>query len=223
MTLPPRPESQAGRVLAALHECPEGASDSELSDHLGMRHQAVNSVCHKLASQGLLARELHGGTLLNRAVPRGDESLQPLAPSPPRPWFWEGNVQDTVIDFLMRDGWSIRSHANTASRERGKDVIAHRNGEELWVTVKGYPNGTGNTPADTQAKHWFADAIFDVIRYRQENRSVHIVVALPSFQKYRTLRENTRWFETAAPFSYFWISGSGEVTSDLAVSIESRR
>jgi HJR/Mrr/RecB family endonuclease len=44
-----------------------------------------------------------------------------------------------VCDFY------IRSVANTASHQQGIDIVAEKDGKLLWVTVKGYPQGTDKT------------------------------------------------------------------------------
>ena len=41
-----------------------------------------------------------------------------------RPWSWEDRVQAVIVDALIRDGWAIRSVADTASRAAGEDVEA---------------------------------------------------------------------------------------------------
>jgi hypothetical protein len=211
----PKPPSHAFRIVATLREHPEGAGDAELARRLGIRHQTVNAECRKLAASGLLVRERHDGTLINRTLPSEDELSFPLPP--PSSWFWEGNVQEKVVDLLRHNGWTITSQANTASHERGKDIIAERDSILLWVTVKGFPEDNRKTPPRLQSGHWFAGAVFDVIRWRQEDPTAQIAVALPLFQRYQTLRESTRWLELAAPFGYFWVIEEGAVLSDFVM------
>ena len=110
------------------------------------------------------------------------------------------------MGHLGRDGWTIRRVVNTGSRETGKDIEAERDGIALWVTVKGFPTGTARTPAPTQARHWFAQALFDVILWRQEDATAEIAVALPAMTTYQRLAERTRWFKSAATFSYIWVT-----------------
>jgi len=128
--------------------------------------------------------------------------------SAPRPWFWEGNVQATVVDFLKREGWSITHAVDTASREPGKDIEAARNGMTLWVTVKGFPLESGRTRPYTQARHWYSAALFDVILWREGDPNAQIAVALPSMTTYRNLVARTTWFRSAASYSYLWVAES---------------
>jgi hypothetical protein len=220
-------QTHAHRIRTMLQDLPEGASDAELTRRLSMRHQVVNAVCRKLAAQGLITRERHGGTLINRILPGEDKISFPVSPlspaTPPRSWFWEGNVQEEIVNLLRHNGWTITSQANTARRERGKDIIAERDSILLWVTVKGFPENNGRTPQNLQAGHWFAGALFDVIRWRQEDPTASIAVALPLFQKYQSLRESTLWLEQAAPFGYLWVTEEGAVLSDFAWILESSR
>jgi hypothetical protein len=189
--------------------------------------------CHRLAANGLITRERKGGTIINRAhlndggglflpelVEVSTTPLQLENPSGPRAWSWEGNVQAKVVAFLAHDGWMIRRVANTATREAGRDIEAERDGVTLWVTVKGFPSNAKKGLAPTQARLWFASALFDVVLWRNESPTAQIVVALPTFLTYQRLAERTLWFESAAPFSYLWVSEVGEVLSRSGLQSE---
>jgi hypothetical protein len=136
-----------------------------------------------------------------------------------RPWSWEGNVQAAVVDFLVREGWSVLRQANTASKERGKDVKLERDGIALWVTVKGFPEPTQRTRPYTQAQHWFKDALFDVIRWREEDPAARIAVALPMMPTYRNLAARTTWFQAAAQFSHLWVTETGVAADEATIKM----
>jgi hypothetical protein len=136
-------------------------------------------------------------------------AMTPDTPDISRPWSWEGNVQDVAVKALVEHGWTIRRVANTASREPGKDIEAERSGAVLWVTVKGYPTGTPKTRPQTQARHWFAHALFDVILWRNQDADVQIAVALPRMPTYENLAARTAWFERAAGVCYLWVTADG--------------
>ncbi|CAA9562849.1 MAG: hypothetical protein AVDCRST_MAG70-1799 [uncultured Thermomicrobiales bacterium] len=123
----------------------------------------------------------------------------------PPPWFWEGNIQATVIERLVAVGWTVIRQANTATREPGKDIELQREDVTLWVTVKGFPNGTPRTHPNTQARHWFTAAIFDVILWREADQDTRIAVALPAMPTYRRQATRTTWFQRTADFSYLWV------------------
>jgi hypothetical protein len=44
-----------------------------------------------------------------------------------------------VARFLISAGWTIESAADTASRQRGIDLVATKRGHRLAVEAKGYP------------------------------------------------------------------------------------
>lgn len=139
-------QTHASRILAELWEHPNGATDAQLTEILGLRRpQIVNSVCNRLAKQGLIARERQDGIYLNRALARElpRRSANPLLALS---WSWEGNVQKTVIAFLEREGWTIARTAITATRERGKDIEAEKSGSQTLGHGEGIP---GRNPADS--------------------------------------------------------------------------
>jgi hypothetical protein len=108
-------------------------------------------------------------------------------------WCWEGNVRNCIVEFLKSGGFEITAYANTQARESGKDIraIAH-DGAVLWVTVKGYPQKSSHT----QARHWFAGALFDVIMYKEEDSTARLGIGLPAgFTTYHNLAERLIWFK----------------------------
>ena len=143
----------------------------------------------------------------------GNDLLQPSGDQE-REWFWEGNVQDSVVHYLQRQGYRIKAVADTASHQTGKDIVAERDGRVLWVSVKGYPRGTVKTHPSTQAGHWFKHAIFDILEYRGENEEAALGVALPDYPRYRKLAKKIEWLKPVAKFVYFWVRENGGVTVD---------
>jgi hypothetical protein len=141
---------------------------------------------------------------LNAAKPLNKQNKQEL-------WYWEGNVQATVIKALKLAGYHINSLADTASHQHGIDIMAEKDGKHLWVSVKGYPWRTGNTQPSTQAGHYFKEVIFDMIEYRQRNGDVSLAVALPDFPRYRSLSQQISWLKPVAKFSYYWVKENGDV------------
>lgn len=129
-----------------------------------------------------------------------------------RPWYWEGNIQSVLVNCLVKAGYTIRSVADTAARSQGKDIVAvDSDGRELWITVKGYPEKSSHT----QARHWFSDALMNLILYRDENSSVNLALALPSgFATYMNLATRIDWFRRALPLTIYWISENLQVRSE---------
>jgi hypothetical protein len=140
------------------------------------------------------------------------EALDPSAPAPDlaRPWYWEGNVQACVVSELRARGYRIESVVDTSTKEPGTDIIARSSeGRTLWVSVKGFPQKSSYT----QARHWFAGALLDMVLYRAEDADVDLAIALPEgFATYKALVARTVWLRAAVPFSVYWAAESGKVT-----------
>ncbi len=109
-----------------------------------------------------------------------------------RPWYWEGNIQLSLALYLQSLGWEIKEYADTKSRNQGKDVVAFKDDVgDCWITIKGYPEKSQYT----QARHWFSQAIFDTILYRNENPEVRLGIGLPDgFKTYLNLIPRASWF-----------------------------
>lgn len=132
------------------------------------------------------------------------------------PWFWEGNVQQCLVDYLEEHGNKILQSVSTKSRQQGVDVIAKTpDGKRLLVTVKGYPKGTKKTRSGTQARHWFSHAIFDLVLYRQEEPTAELGICLPAgYSTYTNLATRVDWLKVNLPFDFFWVYDNGEVERD---------
>lgn len=204
------------RIVAFLQKHPEGIDDDTLSEALQLKYrQQSNSRCRQLEKQRLVVRRRVSGKIHNfwvgNAQISSTQSALTSKTSNSEPWFWEGNIQAAVVRCLALQGCIIRSVVDTASRQRGKDIVAERNGQPLWITVKGYPKGTNRTHPSTQAGHWFKQAVFDIIEYRGEGEMVELGIALPDFSRYRSLAQKIAWFQPIVNFSYYWVQESGKV------------
>src|SRR5690606_31334036 len=61
-------------------------------------------------------------------------------------WYWEGNIVDAVIDYLVEGGWTIVSMADTYAKEHGEDIRALKDGRALIVEAHGYPSRLSRAP-----------------------------------------------------------------------------
>lgn len=84
----------------------------------------------------------------------------------------------------------------------------------LWVTVKGYPQGTSRTSPATQARHWFKRAIFDILDWRGRDQAVALAVALPEKEVYRKLADRVRYLQPMLRFAFLWVREDGGVEVD---------
>ena len=209
------------RIVIFLMEHSEGIDDDDLTNELGLSYrQQANSICRQLENEGFLERKYKNGKIHNfcideenrinkrQSVVDEKKSEEDYA----RNWFWEGNVQKKVRDYLLKNSYHIKFFANTAKRQKGVDIIAEKNINELWITAKGYPEGTVKTPASTQASHWFKQAIFDIIIYRSQENDISLGIALPDFRRYHALSNKIHWFKGVSGYKYYWVSKNGEVS-----------
>ena len=144
-------------------------------------------------------------------------------PQPDESWHTEANVQAAVVSFLDAGGWRILSVANTASRERGTDVIAERDGQTIGIEVKGFPSRSYADPSrahetkrarpSTQAGHWYAVAVLSAMRQRNREPEWRSVIALPDFPRYRSLYAETTASLDAIGIEVWWVSDDGSVTT----------
>ncbi len=141
-------------------------------------------------------------------------------------WHQEARVQAAVVTALAGEGWRILSVADTASRARGVDILAVRNGETIGVEVKGYPSRQYADPArsherkptapSNQAGHWYAQAVLAAMRLRSRERDWRSVIALPDFSRYRDLHRETVGSLAAAGIDVWWVHRDGDVVMDGA-------
>lgn len=139
-------------------------------------------------------------------------------------WHTEANVQAAVVTALPARGYRVLSVANTATKERGIDVVAALDGVTLGVEVKGFPSRNYADPArageqkktapSTQAGHWFAQAVLAAMRLRGKEPSWRSVIALPDFSRYRDLYRETQGSLVASRIAVWWIDEDGTVELD---------
>lgn len=136
-------------------------------------------------------------------------------------WHSEANVQAALVTALAGEGWRILSVANTATKERGVDVIAARDDETVGVEVKGFPSRGYADPAragevkrtqpSTQAGHLYSGAVVAAMRLRSKEPEWRSVIALPDFPRYRSLYAETAGSLTAAQIEVWWVDQAGAV------------
>lgn len=134
---------------------------------------------------------------LARAIGTSVQAPATSRQEPEDEWHTEANVQASVVRHLATTGWSILSVADTATRQRGIDVVATREGTTVGVEVKGYPSARYADPAraleakitspTNQSPHWYAQAVLAAMRLRTREPDYRSVIALPDFPRYRDL------------------------------------
>lgn len=116
-------------------------------------------------------------------------------------WFWEGNVQASVVGHLAAGGWRIRRVAGTASSEHGVDIEAERGAATVLVEVKGYPGTVyargprqgepRSGSVGSQARAYFASAVLSGVLMRSARPDADIVLAFPEMATYTSLAVRT--------------------------------
>ena len=186
---------------------------------------------------GPLFFELSGHALLDlphaNGLPSGSSpSGSRRSNSHTRPEAWterpgaskHGSTSPSPVDrctISCSPGWTIVRTANTATRERGIDVVAERAGERAGVEVKGYPSRLhvagpkkgqlkSSTPAN-QAPKWFAHALVPAMKLRSREPETRSVICFPDFTTYRNLFEATASSLAAAGIEVWVVTQAGEV------------
>lgn len=203
------------RFLAGLRAGPVPVCDACIALAVGWsRRQSTNAAGRALAAKGVLHREKGPCARCGRVkmVSRlaVDEGV-----GANRPWHWRDHVLALVADFLAAQGYRVHPAADASPKQRDADIAATRDGETLWVTVKGYPEGSSKNAATAQARRWFSTAMLDVVRYRTERPDVTIGVGLPDgFPAYLELAAEVAWLKNTVPFRFFWVAENGNVREE---------
>lgn len=190
-------------------------------------HARARNYAHLFVSKngrlGLAGEEVVGMPHLEEAPPPPAREGPPLLAR--EEWHWEGNVQAGLIKNLVMNGWSIERAADTASGERGVDVVARRGGEQLAREVKGYPSRVyargekagrpKRTQPSLQAKHWLAGALLTVLRMRGSHPDASIAIALPDFPRYRALVAEIKWALDAIGVGEMFVHRNGAVKNAI--------
>lgn len=200
----------------------------------------VNSPNHHAVQYGDLVRVGHGLYRLaaSEAASDGPTSFlavgdaAPAGEAAPTPaedevlsatdeWFWEGNVQATVVNHLVASRWQIRRVANTATSEHGVDIEAERDGRRLLIEVKGYPGTTyargvrkgerKTTSAVVQARAYFSNALLSGLVMRAENAEADVVLAFPAFATYERLARRVYGPLSTAGIALWLVASDGTV------------
>lgn len=191
-------------VLSILVGHPDGMTDAEIArelkrSHPKAVHQTANMICRRLAEEGIVLRDTADSPILNRlsnaAVPAAPR--RPADSEPEKPWPWEGAVQYALVEWIRRQGGEIVSQADTATRQRGTDVVADLHGRRVHVEAKGWPSDKyadprradeiKSTPPTVQANQWFAGALSTALKLRHTYPVDRVVIAFPDNPRYRTL------------------------------------
>jgi hypothetical protein len=144
-------------------------------------------------------------------------------------WFWEGNVQERVLDYMQaEEGFTILSPGMPSAREHGIDIVAERTVNSVrvhrLVNIWGWPaseqsealsrppfNDYAARP-EAIARDWMAQAIFDIALNRGSDPDLELSLGLPTMAGYIRYLQRLRWFLASARISVYLVSQDGRVT-----------
>lgn len=203
------------RFLAGLRAGAVPVCDACIALAVGWsRRQSTNAAGRALEARGVIQREKGPCARCGRVKTVSQPGLAEGAEAD-RPWHWKDNVAARVADFLVVQGYRVHPTADASPKHRHADIAAARNGETLWVTVKGYPEGSSKKGATAQGRHWFSAALLDVVRYHTERPDVALAVGLPDgFTTYLELAAEVAWLQNAVPFQFLWVAENGNVREE---------
>lgn len=135
-------------------------------------------------------------------------------------WYWEGNVQNNIRAHFESKGYIVET-ADTKAKTRGPDMLAQKQGSNILIEVKGYPSDKyvsvsnkgqiKRTSQTLQAKHWFGDAIFTLMRRNRKYASYILALGFPDFPRYRKLLFDVSESLESINFRVYLVSESGLV------------
>lgn len=227
--------TQAQQILSWLQDKAVAACDDCIAQSVGLKYrQQARARCIELAEAKRVKRDKSTTCALchqtktctwvwNAQKPPAVPAPTPaksVAATPAKPWYWEGHVQNVLIGWLSGAGWEILQVADTAAKSPGKDIVARKSDRELWVSVKGYPQGIAKTNPSTQARHWFSHAMFDLLLYRTESTTAELAIGLPlQGVTYRNLIQKSGWALANLPASIMWVHQNGTVWIDDSLTL----
>lgn len=203
-------------VLAAVSAGPDPICETCLAEAAGLkRQQDVNPTTRGYAALGRLGRGRATCRVCGRvkkavwAEPTADyEILEEQAAA--RPWHWEGNVVAVVKQWLEERGATVLSVADTASRERGADILARLpGGEVLRVEAKGHPGPEKN--ATQMARHYFSGLLTEAVILRGRDPARRLALALPRLAPYPRRAMEVRWLLRHMALVVLWVDEDGKV------------
>lgn len=137
-------------------------------------------------------------------------------------WFHESNVQALVKNHLKHEFGTPTKEANCLKLKKGPDLLFSKNGIDLQIEIKGYPSDKyvrgekfgekKKTSPKTQAKHWFAQVLRDVIIAKGKNQKLEIAIGLPKYEVYETLWKYSLWATKKLCLKCYWVSEKGSVS-----------
>ena len=135
-------------------------------------------------------------------------------------WFEETNVSRKIRDFLVQNGYEITKFCED-KREKGHDIEAIKDGRKIIMEVKGYPSDKyvigrykgekKPTHPNSQAKHWFGEALLSLLKAKSKNPECKIIIGLPIFKVYEGLLEDINFVMGKMEIGHILVDEDGNI------------
>jgi len=132
-----------------------------------------------------------------------------------------------IVEHLEKTKYVIEKRNDGEKHERGPDIIACNGEVSLLVEVKGYPSEvyayttskhkSGErkpTRPSTQARHWFSQALLQVLLARAKNDRV-VALGFPDNKVYRDYLRRLSELRRLQGIHVFFVESSGKITHFL--------
>jgi biotin operon repressor len=171
----------AERILRALNEAGKPLDDDELAATLGVRRQAINQECRRLASQSRLVRQVSVGNKIQNVTTGSPPAIRPEPAIDVRPGdvLKEDEVKAAVRDHLRAEGYDVTV---AWGHERGIDIEARKPGDRILIEAK------GEVARQPQQVNYFLGALGELVQ-RLADPNARYGLALPDNRQYRGLVE----------------------------------
>ncbi|MEO6150771.1 MAG: hypothetical protein ABIP28_11440 [Mucilaginibacter sp.] len=123
-----------------------------------------------------------------------------------------------LMNHLIKDGWVIDSHC--LGQTKGCDIITSKNGEKLYIEVKGAKAGDKSPTKKReyfdsgQIKTHFGKAIVKILDDKYLNPNSNFAIAHPNDTAIKKSIGNLTPFLKEIGIKHFWVSSDGNVTED---------
>lgn len=144
-------------------------------------------------------------------------------------WFYEGQISKKLVDYFIKNGYTILKDNSNKISARGEDIIVDIQGHKEIIEVKGYPTTVHTKGKDKgkpkptnpklQAKHWFSEALLSSIfnyQRHKDNDNFKLAMAFPLTDRYKELIGKVEDFFTDnnLNFKVYFVDKNGTVTID---------
>lgn len=138
-----------------------------------------------------------------RGILERKEAEKPRKESEIGEWFHEDNIKQKIANYLVELEGFDPNPTITYGQEQGPDILARKGKIQRRVEVKGWPTKTyvrgpkkgrfKPTNPSTQARHWFAEALRDVLLAKGEDEKLEIALGFPMMKTYVDLLNRIEW------------------------------